>query len=45
MVIKVDSWLYKLLYALPIWLPYSIEYTRVGSRYTDYVLVIWRKPK
>jgi hypothetical protein len=45
MIVKVDSWLYRLLFALPIWLPYSIEHTRVGYDSFSYVRITWRKPK
>jgi hypothetical protein len=45
MVVKVNSWLYKLLFALPIWLPYSIEPARVGNDVSSYVLITWREPK
>ena len=44
MVIKVNSWLYRLLFALPIWLPYSIEYIRIGQDYVQYAVITWRKP-
>ena len=41
--VKIDRWLYRLLFKLPIWLPYSIENTRVGDDYISYVLIKWRK--
>jgi hypothetical protein len=43
--IKVNSWLYKLLFALPVWLPYSIQPARVGHDCFSYVLITWSKPK
>jgi len=45
MVVKVNSWLYKLLFRLPIWLPHSIEPARVGNDFFSYARITWRKPK
>jgi hypothetical protein len=45
MVVKVDSWLYRLLFALPVWLPYSIESARVGYDDFSYVRINWKEPK
>jgi len=45
MIVKVDSWLYRLIFNLPIFVPHSIEYCRVGSDYLGYVRVNWCKPR
>jgi hypothetical protein len=45
MIVKVDSWLYRLILRMPIFVPHSIEYCRVGSDYLGYVRVNWCKPR
>jgi hypothetical protein len=45
MIIKVDSWLYRLLFNLPVFLPYAIEHCRVGDDYIGYRRVYWCKPR
>jgi len=45
MIVKVDSWLYRLIFNLPVFLPYAVEYCRVGDDYASYRRVYWRKPR
>jgi hypothetical protein len=45
MIVRVDSWLHRLIFRLPVFLPHSVEYCRVGDDYISYRRVNWRKPR
>jgi hypothetical protein len=45
MIVKVNSWLYRLIFNLPVFVPHSVEYCRVGNDYLGYVRINWRKPR
>lgn len=42
MIVKRNSLAFKLFLRMPMWLPFYVERTRVGSDTTNYIVIGWR---
>lgn len=45
MILNRRSWLYQILYRLPLWLPYSLTDIRVGNDCNSFARWAWRCPR